>query len=64
MENETQNLINYKQAAKFLGLSIATLYTMVSRRKIPHYRFSGRTVRFNIDELRTWTKQRLISMKE
>ena len=54
-EKETyRKLIGYKQAAEVLGLTVSTLYSKVCRKEIPHYRFSGRCVRFDLDELEKW----------
>jgi len=49
-----ENLLNYEQAAKRLGLKIGTLYALVSTKKIPHIRLSKRIVRFDATALDAW----------
>jgi len=43
-------------AARVTGLSISTLYKLVSLRKIPHYKPTGRLL-FKIEELKIWIEQ-------
>ncbi len=47
-------LLTYSQASELLGVPIATLYSWVSTRRIPHIRFSKRTVRFAPEQLKLW----------
>ena len=35
-----------KEAAKFLGVSVQTVYLWVERRAVPHLRVMGRNIRF------------------
>jgi excisionase family DNA binding protein len=35
-----------KEAAKFLGVSVQTVYLWVERKQIPHLRVMGRNIRF------------------
>ncbi|MBT3980051.1 MAG: helix-turn-helix domain-containing protein [Bacteriovoracaceae bacterium] len=51
---EIGKLIGYKEAAEFLGLPLGTMYSMVHRNEIPHYRISKRLVRFSVEALRDW----------
>lgn len=44
-------LVNYKEAARFLGVPLGTLYAWVSQRKITHVRLGPRLVRFSVHEL-------------
>ena len=57
-------LITYAQAAALLGLKLPTLYTLVSRRTIPHVRLSGRIVRFDPVVLEHWRKSRAVPVDE
>lgn len=59
MKNE-QKLIGYDEAAKLLCVKRATLYQWVHHEKIPHYRMSGKMVRFDPGELLAWVKARLV----
>jgi excisionase family DNA binding protein len=46
-------LLNIKQAAASLGLSVGALYHLVARREIPFVKF-GRTLRFDVRDLDRW----------
>lgn len=50
----TLSLLGYSEVATLLGIKPNTLYSMVHRNQIPHYRFGPRTVRFNEAELLDW----------
>jgi excisionase family DNA binding protein len=54
MEIRPVDQIEYKEAASLLGVPIGTLYALVARREIPHYRYFTRTVRFSRSELVAW----------
>lgn len=53
-------LMTYREAATFLNIKLATLYSKVSRREIPHVRLSGRMVRFNPEALAKWLAERAV----
>jgi excisionase family DNA binding protein len=53
-------LVGVKQAAKELGLSAFFLYRAAERTDIPVYRF-GRALRFNVNEVKEWAKNRVSS---
>jgi len=55
----TRRLINIKEAAQCMGLSVHTLYTMVSQRRIPYVKV-GRLVKFDIGLLEQWLKQNTV----
>lgn len=46
-----RRMMNYAEAAAHLGVKLATLRSMVSRRQIPHVRLSARLVLFDAAEL-------------
>ncbi len=54
MENE---FLTYKQASDLLQIQIGTLYSLVSQKRIPHIRISGRMVRFQKSEMESWIKK-------
>lgn len=56
-------LLTYDETAKFLGLKKSTLYSMVCRNAIPHTRWSGRSVRFDLEELERWLKDHKVEAK-
>lgn len=49
--------ITYDQAAELLGIKKSTLYALVSQKRVPHIRISGRLVRFCPDELERWMEK-------
>jgi excisionase family DNA binding protein len=46
--------MDYEDASKFLKIKKGTLYSLVSTRRIPHHRLSGRLVRFSKRALEAW----------
>lgn len=61
----SKNLINYDQAALLLAVKKSTLYSWVCSRRVPHYRISGRLVRFDPHELVAWIEdQRVAPIRE
>jgi excisionase family DNA binding protein len=60
--SETANLkrlIDIKGAADYTGLSVHTVYTMVSQRRIPYVKV-GRLVKFDLGMLDGWIKQNTV----
>lgn len=57
-------MMNYEEAAAFLGLKVNTLYSMVSRKELPHVRLSRRLVRFDRAELARWVAERRVAPAE
>jgi excisionase family DNA binding protein len=49
-------LLDVGQAAKYIGLSRHTLYTMVSQRRIPYVKV-GRLTKFDLKALDAWIKR-------
>jgi excisionase family DNA binding protein len=54
-----RRLLDIKEASAYIGLSVHTLYTMVSQRRIPFVRV-GRLVKFDVDLLEKWIKQNTV----
>ena len=52
---ESDEIFNVKQTAEFLDLAVATIYTDVNKRNIPHSRKGGRLY-FSKQELTDWIK--------
>jgi excisionase family DNA binding protein len=50
---QQENLITIKDAARFLSLSVATVYRLVESRKIPFFRI-GSAIRFSQQALQAW----------
>ena len=51
-----QQLLGYKAAAEFLGISKTTLYRMVANGELPFMKI-GADLRFDVDKLRNWIDQ-------
>lgn len=49
----TKRLLNIKEVADYTGLSQHTLYTMVSKRRIPFVKLGG-ALRFDSEQLDEW----------
>jgi excisionase family DNA binding protein len=50
-------LMNVKDVAAWLGLSVHAIYRKVQLKEIPHIRIGERTVRFNRSKVEAWLKQ-------
>jgi len=60
--SETANLrrlIDINGVADYTGLSVHTVYTMVSQRRIPYVKV-GRLVKFDLNMLDGWIKQHTV----
>ncbi|MEQ9229047.1 MAG: helix-turn-helix domain-containing protein [Cyclobacteriaceae bacterium] len=55
-ENEEDKLLNVKEAAQFLGESVATLYGRTCRNQIPFYK-RGKKLYFKKPELLSWVEK-------
>jgi excisionase family DNA binding protein len=51
-----QRLLNIREVSEYTGLCVATLYAMVSKRRIPYVKV-GRLTKFPPDLLEKWLKQ-------
>lgn len=58
------DLLNYREAARVLGVQVGTVYAWVSRRQIPHVRLGPRLVRFRRTELESWIEERRVAPVE
>jgi excisionase family DNA binding protein len=50
-------MMTYNEISKMLGITKGTLYSMVSRNRIPYTRLGARTVRFPEDKIQEWIKR-------
>ncbi|HUX36573.1 MAG TPA: helix-turn-helix domain-containing protein [Rectinemataceae bacterium] len=53
-------LMSASEAARLLGIKIATLYQWTSRKAIPFVRISRNMIKFNREELQAWIEARKI----
>ena len=56
-----QGYIGYRDAAEFLGMKEGTLYSWVSKKRIPHHRIGNRCVRFSLAELADWMESKRVA---
>jgi excisionase family DNA binding protein len=54
-----KRLLNIQEASEYVGLSVHTLYTMVSQRRIPFVK-AGRLTKFDLGLLDAWIKQHTV----
>ena len=54
--------LNYREAARLLGIPVGTLRSMVCRRQVPHIRISPRVVVFDVVSLEEWIAQRRVDV--
>jgi len=52
----TRRLFTISEVAQYTGLSVDTLYTMVSQRRIPYVK-AGRLVKFDLKAIDTWIER-------
>ena len=57
--NLGQRLLDIQAAARYTGMSVATLYKWVNQRKIPHIKM-GRLVKFDPVKVEEWIKEQTI----
>jgi excisionase family DNA binding protein len=55
----TKRLLNIQETSVYLGLSVHTLYTMVSQRRIPFVK-AGRLTKFDLGLLDAWIKKNTV----
>lgn len=56
-----KKLLRYAEAALKLGVTTGTLYSMVSRKEIPHSRIGKRLVVFDAEVLEAWLKRKNVA---
>ena len=57
------DVIGIEEAAKYLGVSVKTLYSWVHQRKIPFVKV-GRLVKFIVTELDKWILNNAVKKRE
>jgi excisionase family DNA binding protein len=55
---------NVKEVADFLGLSVGTIYHMVSQKRLPCVRYSARCLRFDPCAIEEWVAQQAEQPRE
>lgn len=54
-----RRLLNIQEAAQYTGLSVHTLYTMTSQKRIPYVKV-GRLTKFDLEQLDKWIKHQSV----
>ncbi|MDD5431663.1 MAG: helix-turn-helix domain-containing protein [Candidatus Omnitrophica bacterium] len=54
-----KRFLNVEELAEYLGFAVGTLYVWVCRKKIPYLKI-GRTVKFDLQEIENWLKDKRI----
>lgn len=54
--------MGYDEAAKYLGVKVATLRSLVCRKQIPHVRLTPRLVVFDRDQLDEFIRAKSVGM--
>jgi excisionase family DNA binding protein len=55
-ETQRSGFLNIQEIASYLGIKVSTIYSLVERKGIPHYRV-GRLVRFKKPEIDQWMER-------
>jgi len=63
LDRDVPQILDVKQAAKFLRLEITTLYEKTSRKLIPHSK-RGNKLYFNSSELKAWIEQGKVKTRD
>ena len=62
--NEAADTLDCAAAAELLQVKIGTLYAWTSQRRVPHFRLSGRCVRFSRARLLEFLAQRNVDVQQ
>jgi excisionase family DNA binding protein len=56
-----EGLLKIREVSQLTGLSVGTLYHMISERRIPVIRISARCVRFRRSDIDGWRAEKLVA---
>ncbi|MBU1863291.1 MAG: helix-turn-helix domain-containing protein [Candidatus Omnitrophica bacterium] len=51
------NFLTVKELSKKIGFKIGSIYNMVQRNEIPHYRYSTKKILFKESEISAWLEK-------
>ena len=57
-----KRFVGVEEIAEYLDVSINTIYSWVWLKKIPHVKM-GKLVKFDLQEIETWLKEKKIEVK-
>jgi len=58
-----KRLLNIKELSTLIGVSVSTLYTWVSQRRIPYVK-CGHSVRFDLEDINKWITKLKVEEKD
>jgi len=58
-----KRLLNLEEVAKYLGVTINTLYSWTHQKFIPHFKI-GRLLKFDEEEIEAWLDERRVKVNE
>lgn len=59
--NDMRHLVTAKEVMEELGISRSTLFRYVREKGFPEYKLNRTTTRYDMQEVRAWVRERLIS---
>lgn len=63
MRQKKRRIGSYQDVEDRFGIPSATLYSMVSKKQIPHIRIGPRHIKFDLDELDLWFDSKRVEIK-
>ncbi len=57
-------MMTVAEAAKFLGVSVQTVYNYTHRKLIPHYKPTNGLLYFDVEELKSWQRRNRVATDE
>ena len=54
LEGNMKNILSFTQTTEYLGISKSHLYSMTSKKLIPHYKPNGKMIYFEKSEIDKW----------
>jgi excisionase family DNA binding protein len=57
---DNNHLMDIRDVAEWTGLSVGTLYHLISQRRIPVVRISSRCIRFRKSDIEQWLAEKVV----
>jgi len=58
-----RRFVSITELSEYLNISRNTIYSWVSRKKIPHFKISG-TLRFDMQDIEMWLKEKKVEVSD
>ena len=62
--SENNPLMDIRAVASWTGLSVGTLYHLISQKRIPVVRISSRCVRFRPSDIEQWLEDKVVPVRD